>query len=281
MKKIVFLLGIVLLIFGSWFKPRPALAVNLTVTCTTSDCAIVPANQPLFEVANWLPGDSTSQQITVINQNPDDACNLYLNTTNENDPDNLASAVFTVIKEGMSDIFGVRDGDSKASSSQTLADLFGTGSIFLGTIGALDSKTFDWVATFDLDADNGYQEKSITFDFDLSFSCGIFPEPALAPTPTPTPFSTTTGGSGGGVAAAGGVVGAFVAAAPPAGLKILGESQEAATEGELGGGVSTEAGETKGITISQKYFWWLIFALIGGIISFALVRRRKDKSNGF
>lgn len=87
----------------------------------------------------------------------------------------------------------------------------------------------------------------------------------------PGPFSNEV------VAVAGGVRGAVTAAGPAVGFETLGLSQEAAAEGEIGGGVSTEAGETAGVKTEKRCFWWLILSLGAVLGSWLKLRKRKKK----
>lgn len=75
-----------------------------------------------------------------------------------------------------------------------------------------------------------------------------------------------------------GVLGAFVAPGPAAGfVEILGEQKEAAEEGELGGGIATEAGETEGVSVVRKScFWWLILSILATLMSYLSLKRIKD-----
>lgn len=195
MKKLLSIFAI--FIFTFLFAGK-AEAADLTVACVggsgSNPCTTSPGGEAaLFDVSNWLPGDTVSRRISVINRDINDDCELYLDTENETDPNNLDSVIFTVIKEETDDVFGVRDGVDRAASDKNFGDIFNTGSIYLGKVAALTSKNFDWVATFDFDAGNDYQSKGLVFDFDLVFTCGI------PPTPTPTP-SPSGGGGGGGSA---------------------------------------------------------------------------------
>ena len=151
-----------------------AKAVDLTVTCAENGpCTTAPASgAELFYETNWLPGDSVNRSITVINQDNDESCNLALDTKNETqNPSNFASRLFTVIKQGAADIFGVRNGSAAATSSQNLDSLYAFGPIFLGTISPSSSQNYQWAVTFDSASGNEYQNAQTVFDFDLAFTC--------------------------------------------------------------------------------------------------------------
>ena len=186
MKKFLISFILVSLLSASGVK-----AVDLTVTCDGTSCDTSPAgNAALFEVNNWLPGETLTQTINVSNGDQEgegDDCNLYMALKNKKQtPADFASRIFTVIKEGASDLFGIRNGSSYASSDKTLQDLYTSGAIFLKTIPFGSSTAFDWTATFDSTTGNYYQGAKTTFDFDLSFTCGVEPAPTSTPVPTAT-----------------------------------------------------------------------------------------------
>jgi len=75
-------------------------------------------------------------------------------------------------------------------------------------------------------------------------------------------------------AVAGGTV---VVAGPAEGFEVLGEQKEAAEEGELGGGIATETGETEGVSVVRKScFWWLILSILATLMSYLSLKRIKD-----
>lgn len=191
-RKILILLF--LISFLSFWSAKRVLAVDLTVTCAENGpCSLAPfPGAALFSENNFLPGDSVTKQITVVNNDTDEDCYLYLVTENETQsPGGFAEKLFTVIKKGASDIYGVRDGSDQATGDKKLADLFSGSAIFLSTIAKNSSEIFAWTVTFDFTSGNYYQNASMAFNFDLTFSCG-FP-----PVPTPTPVPTSPPGGGG------------------------------------------------------------------------------------
>jgi len=72
---------------------------------------------------------------------------------------------------------------------------------------------------------------------------------------------------------AGGVVGEVVVSGPGAGFEVLGETQEAVGEGELGGGISAESGETAGAVKQKICFWWLVLSLLALLMSWAVIKK--------
>lgn len=187
MKKLKLLFSLIFVFSLILLVPTKASAVDLTVTCDgQGPCTTSPSSgAALFEENNFLPGDSVNQQVTVINENEVDNCNLTMDTHSETQtPGDFATRLLTVIKQGAVDLF-----------NNSLDDLFESGPLPLGIVGAGSTNVYDWMVTFDLNANNDYQLAETKFDFDLSFECG------LVPTPTPTPAGGGDGGGGGGTVA--------------------------------------------------------------------------------
>ena len=148
-------------------------AADKTVVCDGSGCD--SGSDALFEETNIVPGDSVTQSIEVDNSDNPDDCGLTLQTKNDiegEEPGDFATKLFTVIKDGGVDVFGVRDGNDKAADDKNLADVFTAGPVSLGTIAAGATNTFDWTVTFGSGAGNKYQSAETEFDFDLVFECG-------------------------------------------------------------------------------------------------------------
>lgn len=194
MKKIIvtaFLSLFTFFFFAGEAKPVMAVGVgDLNVSCDGSSCTLTPSGQPLFQIANFWPGQSATRTINVFNSGPDD-CNLLLDTKNETDEDNMAPALFTVIKSGGTDLFGVSDG-VKAGNSKNLDNVYGAGWISLGTVGVGVTKAYNWTVTMNPLAGNAYQGRETVFDFDLNFSCGVPSGPSNPSNPSPSNPSAPT-----------------------------------------------------------------------------------------
>lgn len=106
--------------------------------------------------------------------------------TGKEGSNDFTSRLFTVIKDGGNDVYGIRDGSDKATNTKTLGNLSGDTPISLGPIAAGASRNYNWTVYFDTGSGNTYQEASTTFDLSLTFVCG---NPA-----TPSP-GTTSGAS--------------------------------------------------------------------------------------
>ena len=177
----------------------PAWAADFTVTCddtsgTSGDCVITPnPNQNLFAEYNWLPGDTVTRNFTVDNSGNPDACDLVMDTNEETqDPAGFATKLWTVIKYGLADLYGIRNGSDRATNNKTLDDLFNQGDLSLVVVPAGAIQVYNWTVTFDPDTGNDYQSARTEFDFDLTFTCGQEPSPTPSPTPTPSPSTGKT-----------------------------------------------------------------------------------------
>ncbi|HLD51199.1 hypothetical protein A3K34_01230 [candidate division WWE3 bacterium RIFOXYC1_FULL_40_10] len=168
MKKVIINMLVVLSLIGVAYAGN-----DLTLTCSETDCILSSSGtlSEIFEEENILPGESFSQNLTVVNGQSND-CNLVLNTNDEvQTPNGFASRLFTVIKSGATDVFGVRDGSSAASSNKNLNEVFTTTNLGFGTIPHNATTVFNWVVTFDPTAGNEFQGANTIFDFDMNFTC--------------------------------------------------------------------------------------------------------------
>ena len=280
-------------VFFAFISVTFASAVDLTITCVDEGpCDTSPAgNAALFYETNWLPGDTATQNIEIINNDLNDDCNLYLDTRNEKDDKSLASAIFTVIKLGDSDLYGVRNGDYHALSDKTLRNLFDAGDIYLTTIPSQDKRTVNWTVTFDYRADNEFQNTETVFDFDLHFSCGEPPGPSPSPSPaaSPSPGSASSPSSGAGgttgaspsptafTAAGGGILPFFGVFAPGAVAGAAAEEEEEVVEkGELG----RQEGEVAGAAVCCSKicpWWWILLILQTVLLSLHFLKKFQRK----
>ncbi|PIR43421.1 hypothetical protein COV24_02675 [candidate division WWE3 bacterium CG10_big_fil_rev_8_21_14_0_10_32_10] len=181
-KKLNYFLLLLFVLSFTFFLNSPIIkAADITVTCDETSCVTSPSiNEALFketEFPNYdlKPGDTVDRKITIENKR-NEVCYLYLssaNVTNQT-PSNFDEKLFTVIKNNISDVFGVSNG-SEASSTKTLFDLFNNGTpLYLGEVNS-GVLFFTWIVTFDTGAGNEFQEAKLVFDFDLSFECGEEP----------------------------------------------------------------------------------------------------------
>jgi len=295
-------LFIILILTVSFTLTRPVHAANITITCAADGpCDMMPTpNEHLFYELNILPGYNVTRTLTVTNRSTVDDCPLYINTKNENDPDHLAGKLWTNIRDGWTDIYGMHYGSGRATDDKKLTDVFSVGDIFLGTILKASTKIFIWTVTFDPNTGNDYQNKKTVFDFDATISCGVPPTltPTTTPTntPTPTPENKTSvdnrddkkdnnsGGNGGTPTAP---------ASPFLPVRQLWtwftgtpEVEGAATEispipspSPLFEVLGTE-GEVAGATACSVCIWWplLILQAIGLILHYYITKKKSKKA---
>jgi hypothetical protein len=150
-------------------------AADQTIICGSSGCS--GPGEALFNETNIAPGNSITRTLHVSNVANPDSCNLTMAATTPSVTGRVGSndfpfRLFTVIKDGASDVYGLRDGADKATNTKTLGSLPGDTPISLGPIAAGASKDYNWTVTFDKGADNNYQEATAKFDFSLTFVCG-------------------------------------------------------------------------------------------------------------
>jgi len=136
---------------------------------------------PLFKEANFLPGEGVSRWIKVTN-NSAETHRIAVEAINKNDPDNFASQLNLIIKEGATIIF-----------NNTLSQFFSQGETYLSSLAGNGSQTeYDFMITFNSGAGNAYQEKTLGFDIVVGF------EGTEGGLPLPPPGGGTSGGGGGG-----------------------------------------------------------------------------------
>lgn len=114
---------------------------------------------PLFNEANFLPGSEVSRWVKVQN-NTSDNKSIIVEAINKNDFNGLAN-VFEI---------GIYEGGVKRYATTTLAEFFNAGEIFLSNISSGGAKTqYDFLVKFVSEANNSYQEKSLSFDILIGF----------------------------------------------------------------------------------------------------------------
>lgn len=165
-----------------------------------NDLVVEFENQPLFEEANFLPGNEVERTVTVTN-NTSEAQDIIVEAINTSDPDGFGDMLDLTIKEGASELY-----------NNTLSAFFSAGEVSLSTVsGNEGSIEYNFTVSFKEAAGNDYQDKSLGFDILIGFQGG-------------ESESSEEGGDGenGGVRGGGGGGGG----SPRRGLTILGESVE-------------------------------------------------------
>lgn len=135
--------------------PGTASAAGLNVTFETG----APPT-PLFNEANFLPGDAVTRWAEVENVSGADQ-QIAAEVFNFSDPDGLADQLMVSIR---------RADDSVVYATTTLTVFYGAGEIVLDTLSDGSSETYYFTVMFEPSAGNPYQTKTTQFDFRI----GIF-----------------------------------------------------------------------------------------------------------
>lgn len=115
---------------------------------------------PLFNVANFMPGDYKNADITVTN-NSDTSQNAYIEAVNVSNTDDLASQMTLQISEGTTEIY-----------NNNFKTFLNAGPVSLSNIVTGSPKTYNLKVTFLENTDNDYQGKSLGFDICVGFKGG-------------------------------------------------------------------------------------------------------------
>jgi hypothetical protein len=160
----------------------------------------LPLQGPIFSETNFLPGNDVIRLIRVTNYS-EQTQRIAVEAINKSDPDDFASQLNLVIKEGAKVIF-----------NNTLAQFFSQGETYLSDLNGSGGQTqYDFKITFNSASNNSWQEKNLGFNILVGFE-GT--EGGL------TPLSPGQGIAGGGNGPPGGL---------PPGLTIQNETNVQAT----------------------------------------------------
>lgn len=155
---------------------------------------------PLFDEANFLPGNDVTRSVDVTN-NSDSDQDIVVEAINVSDPNDFGDVLNLLIEE---------DGDELFNDS--LLEFFDSGEVSLSELsGNGEDTTYDFTVYFDDESEDSYQEKSLGFDILIGFQGGE---------------SEPSGGGGGGGEGGGGGGGG-----PIPGLTITNEASEVVIPG--------------------------------------------------
>jgi len=131
---------------------QSALAAGLTVefSCGNSTC-------PIFGVVNFAPGGTATGWAKVTNGS-DVTKKVVIKAINETDSGNLSSKINLVIKEG-----------DEIRYSDTFTNFFADEEIFLSSLASGIQTQYDLTATFNFEAGDDFQGKSLGFDISIGF----------------------------------------------------------------------------------------------------------------
>ena len=171
-----------ILIFGGIWFALPVLAIE------PPPLVVEFENDPLFNEANFLPGQSVTRWVKVTNNSGENQ-KIGVKAINVNDPDNFGSTLQIVISENGTDLYGGTTG------TKYLSDFFGDGEIYLSDLASGNTTTYYFSVTFVPQSGNDYQNLSLSFDFQI----GFFGKETIGEEIPSEPTEGEEGGGGGGV----------------------------------------------------------------------------------
>ena len=177
MKKLIKLLIITSLVIAAGIAVAKSDKINFVSTARAlADLTIdwgVPSGQPIFNVPNFMPGDSETRTVIISNGSSSNR-QLGLRAIPTLDLGSLSTQINIVINENGSPIF-----------SAPLSDLFLASTdpnfIQFDILPPSTSATYEFIATFNPSAGDEYQGTSVVFDiviglaFDLPRQCEAIP----------------------------------------------------------------------------------------------------------
>lgn len=164
--------ALLLSLFFWGLAAQVVLAADMDIVCSASGCNSSGGN-PLFKVEKWLPGNVIGKTLSAVNQNTGDDCHLTMDLKNTSQ-----------LPVGFGDkLFNIITGSGGEIVNKTLGQMFDQKHFFWQTIPAGQSRDFIWQITFDPLTGNAFQGAGVSFDFDLTFACGVPPAPTLTLAP--------------------------------------------------------------------------------------------------
>jgi len=114
-------------------------------------------NSPLFNNVNFGPGDSVTKWVKVDNTSGSTQ-KIITEAINKNDSDNFSEKLNLTIKEGGTEIF-----------NNTLKMFFDQGETYLSNLTSNGNTQYDFTITFNADANDDWQGKTLSFDIVVGF----------------------------------------------------------------------------------------------------------------
>jgi len=148
----IFILAFVIM-FTGFFTTAPVYAVESNLDVTFQET-------PLFDEANFLPGNEVARTVSVTN-NSDSIQTVIVESINANDADGLGDELNLVIKEGATTLY-----------DNTLGTFLRAGEVTLSTLSSSASTTYSFGVTFNGDAENDTQGTTLGFDLCVGFEGG-------------------------------------------------------------------------------------------------------------
>ncbi|MEA1936947.1 MAG: fibronectin type III domain-containing protein [Patescibacteria group bacterium] len=171
LKKKIFQIGSVITIFlvGGLFVVNTVLAQVPPVDPNANDLIVNFTPNPLFNADNFLPGDSKTGEVEVIN-NTTETKRIATEAINYPEgilADDLSRALTIIIKyKDGSDIYG----GSSSTEVKTLYDFYKNGETYLSDVlGNGNIKEYEFVISFPVDKGDEWQGKTTSFDIIVGF----------------------------------------------------------------------------------------------------------------
>ena len=158
------------IVYFSW----PSLTAGSTVRAV-GDISVnwgVPDGNPIFTISNMAPGGKVSRQVVVTNS-ASSAKPLGVRGVKTIETGNLANVLTISIADGGTYIYGIGSPTGSRTLSQFFAESASSEGIDLITINPSASKTLVFEVTFDSNAGNDYQNRTLVFDLFLGISVQI------------------------------------------------------------------------------------------------------------
>jgi len=114
-------------------------------------------NEPLFNEANFLPGESITRWVKVTN-NSEENQRIAAEAINVNNSSGLGYALVLEITE-----------DSQSQYINNLSQFFNAGEVYLSNLASGNSATYNFSITFYPESNNTFQGKSLGFDILIGF----------------------------------------------------------------------------------------------------------------
>lgn len=129
----------------------------------------VPLNDPIFVVANFLPGDTENRNVDVTNNGSITRAIWVkgVRTGGVGSSPKLETVLDIVIKDGVTPIYGAGSPTGPKTVQNFFTDSSAPAQVTLGTIGPGVHKTFNFKVTFPPTAGNEFQKKSVIFDLKI------------------------------------------------------------------------------------------------------------------
>ncbi|MGD0977148.1 MAG: hypothetical protein ABR875_02555 [Minisyncoccia bacterium] len=127
------------------------------VSVQAADFQVTFQNHPLFKNANFIPGDSITRWIKVVNNSGQNQT-VLIKSDNASDPNHMDGAMNLTIKQGTATLY-----------QNSFADFLSGDLIALSELDSGKSAQYNLTVTFDLSADDLYQNKTLGFNILVGF----------------------------------------------------------------------------------------------------------------